>query len=693
MEGSRQRRVHQACEPCRRKKVKCPGQRPTCSFCQRLGQPCNYSSGPPGQRFRNQERHHGTLGRRMEALEDKLDQVLRSLDRSNTRASPTGVLTRSSKSTHSPTPSQAHQTIELQPIHDVGLPIFPAGEDRLVEVGQLYQKWCHNQPLCLFRQEDFPNSVQFRDQELQLAIQTLTCRFPPGHLKPTIRHEIDSMSGLCRKLVMEHVANSKVKLSTLQTLCLLSMACFADGDVMQAGLDLAMASYFASCLPAASSLGDPLECSLCIQSISLLQCLQASIPDATKATSIGTLFRNSSMLETTNHRSIRLPLRYEPGPEDDSDRGILFYMSQAAEVWHMARIYAAAQVGSEDPPPWEPQSDYSIVMLRNLELDCRFPLRYRFAKNNFGGVSPEALHQRRDYWGPWLFIQFIHAAIPTLINHPFLLSMRLKNFRHMMPQTFMHQSFDHISRHTAWTICFLDLVETQNFQISDPSIAHCVVVVATIHLQHSFVEDDSLRKRAQDGYDKCMRFLDRMGSIWPFVFSMTQNLRKLEDSITTVPPIDTQSNGPHEPHLSWSIDAQLLWDILIYEKAGRRETNTDKSMFDGIIDVEDQCHESDVAEFSMVGTAGISGHKTAWKEISAYAPEDNTPRHQLNRLNTPIGSTSQGPSATQLGGVDSLTDLNMINQGDFFLQAEDYGRAIHDWFNFDMTDPMYGRML
>jgi hypothetical protein len=38
-----QTRARRACEPCRRKKTKCPGERPMCSFCRRLRQPCTYS--------------------------------------------------------------------------------------------------------------------------------------------------------------------------------------------------------------------------------------------------------------------------------------------------------------------------------------------------------------------------------------------------------------------------------------------------------------------------------------------------------------------------------------------------------------------------------------------------------------------------------------------------------------------------
>ena len=32
------------------------------------------------------------------------------------------------------------------------------------------------------------------------------------------------------------------------------------------------------------------------------------------------------------------------------------------------------------------------MMLRNLELDCRFPLKYRFAANDFRAQTEESLH-------------------------------------------------------------------------------------------------------------------------------------------------------------------------------------------------------------------------------------------------------------------------------------------------------------
>ncbi|CAG8298736.1 unnamed protein product [Penicillium salamii] len=538
---------------------------------------------------------------------------------------------------------------------------------------------CHNQPLSLFREEGFIETLQCRDQELYLAIRMLVYRFPPGQFTPEKQQAAVTLSKSCRNLVTDRIANGKIKLSTLQALCILSMTGFADGSEMQAGLDLNMAQYFASSLSIGSSLGDPVEYSLCVQSISLLQSLQGSILDLAKAASTGYLFQSAnSLLELINHQAGKTSLLREPGLGGDSNHGILFYMAQSAKVWHMARAYAAIRVGPDSPPPWSPQSDYSLVTLRNLELDCRFPLKYRFATNHFGDLSPEALHQRRDYWGPWLFIQFLHAAIPTLLSHPFLLSLHLKHFRHMMPQTFLYQSFDLISKHTAWIVCYLDLLEKQQFQITDPTIAHCVVIVATIHLQHSFVEDETLREKARHGYDKCMRFLDRVGATWSFIFSMTQNLRKLRDSVSTTPSIHADGIYSNE---AWSINAQLLWDILVFEKAGQNDGSADRSMFDDLVTSEVE-HSQDVDECAMVGSAGISGHKTAWKGISAYAPQDNDPYKPLRNLTTPGGAVEEAHNGR---GFEGLGDLNTIDQGNFLLRAEDFGRAVNDWMKFDMA--------
>lgn len=109
-------------------------------------------------------------------------------------------------------------------------------------MGALYLTWCHSQPLHLFKVDGFIDTLKSRDRELRLAIQLLTCRFPPG---PITRQTQDTVSALvksCRSLVTERIANGRIKLSTLQCLCILSLACFAGGFMFQGKYHLQQAN-------------------------------------------------------------------------------------------------------------------------------------------------------------------------------------------------------------------------------------------------------------------------------------------------------------------------------------------------------------------------------------------------------------------------------------------------------------------
>lgn len=142
---------------------------------------------------------------------------------------------------------------------------------------------------------------------------------------------------------------------------------------------------------------------------------------------------------------------------------------------------------------------------------------------------------------------------------------------------------------------------------------------------------------------------------------------------------------------SWSIDAQLLWDILIYEKAGRPNASADRSMFSDAIALDPQQHrdrDQDMAEFAMVGSAGISGHKTVAKEVSAYAPREE---ERFGR----VGGASAASSSLLMGEdlrlnyhqyAEVIQDPNqMMYDQNCSLQPEDYGKAFYDWFNLDIS--------
>lgn len=145
-------------------------------------------------------------------------------------------------------------------------------------------------------------------------------------------------------------------------------------------------------------------------------------------------------------------------------------------------------------------------------------------------------------------------------------------------------------------------------------------------------------------------------------------------------------NSDHQGQPSFSIDAQLLWDILIYERAGREGAAADQSIFGSTLNIGTKVRELDArltAEFDLVGSAGISGHKAVSKETPAYAPNENEDVSEPMMMRGVSESLAEMPLLGTsvedrffegMGGVEQWADEDHV-----FLQAHDFGKAIDGW--------------
>ncbi|CAH0052324.1 unnamed protein product [Clonostachys solani] len=686
------KRTRQACEPCRRKKSRCPGEKPECSYCQRLGQQCVYkaqavSSGSGSDPTDAQVRHNRKLVR-IDMLNDNFsisstDAILLGnlegqMSRLIQQLSPENLNFRQASAPSDQLPSpEASRLSDTGPARE--LESTPSSgtftDDELNDMGRLYLTWCHGQPISLFDESSFLSSLKFRDPELLCAIGALTERFPPRSLTDHSKELMESLSQRSRRAVMDKIANGEVQLSTLQIchficshiLILVRLTrSIAGGKVTQAGLNIVMADHIKDTAHWLETDSQDNEREKCFRSISVLKKLQSSVLPSIKNMVPSSLY------------PCDVADRVDRASQVHRDDGIPFYAEKLCDVWQMARAYAASQANANDPPPWDSRSEFSEVMSRHLELDCLIPVKYRFRLNNMAEYDSETLLQNRGYWASFLFIQFVYSAIPCLLNHPFLLSLRLRHFRHTIPESFIQQSYEQLTRFMGWIIYFIDLLERKSFQVSDPVLAHCVVIVSTIHLQHSFVEDTVLQRKASRGFEKCLRFLKRMGQMWPSVALMVENLKMLQGSVVCLPPEaagQERTNASGEP--SFSINARLLWDVLIYDRAGQLNARADHSMLGStlISKTPEKGAEARVADedFDLIGSAGLSGHNLSSRyENILDLNEDNldTTPHAITNMAITIGDVN-------LEGVGGYG-----NEESMFL-AHDYGRAIGDWFDFD----------
>lgn len=146
---------------------------------------------------------------------------------------------------------------------------------------------------------------------------------------------------------------------------------------------------------------------------------------------------------------------------------------------------------------------------------------------------------------------------------------------------------------------------------------------------------------------------------------------------------DDRSPGANS---TWCIDAQLLWDLLIYERAGRFGADTDTALFADLITISSNASErEDIAEFAMVGCAGISGHKTVPLEVIADAPEESEPFPLLDYSATPTSVMQTALEANTDFVFGSAGDMNYFMDQSNILLQEDFGKAIGGWINFNAT--------
>ncbi|KAJ0422050.1 hypothetical protein BJY00DRAFT_94748 [Aspergillus carlsbadensis] len=615
------KRTRQACEQCRRKKSRCPGERPACSYCQRLGQECEYAGDEEVDYARKMEQ-------RIEGIEGKIDALMEAFSGQSQPFLPSPTTTFSARP---PRPEPAMEA-------SIGTSI-PSGLTARNAI-HLFWSHCNFQPLTLFRHATFPASAENRDSELLLAMQALGLRFSGGGIsEPEISRQITNWTEESRRLAMARIAQGLVELSTLQTLCILIFIDHTSGRSVRASATFQLTAYLLSNL----KFGD------------------SELPNLDNEKDERLLCRWSlHMLGNLIGEPIsapRLDYTVPTASPNKKDLGLAACAIQLSDVWELAWSYAQTPVAANSLPPWAPQSDYSRITFRHTEFESVTPLRYRLHETRFDELTGDDLQRRRDFWGHWLFFQIVFHTIPCILNHPLLLSTRLRHFRHTMPQSFLQHSYEQITLHAGWVLHFIDQLETKNYEVSDPTFGHCVVVIATIYLQHSFVEDVFFREKAQFGYDRCLTFLTRMARRWPNIDRQVDNLRKLRSSISAG---DVQNSRQ-----TWSVNVQLLWDIL----RGTPPKQIAADIFGPLLAKDSALHpdlSTPETDFDLIGSAGISGHKTVARNLVTYYP----PGQVLQPTPPDLSALLGDPGIGLTGSANNA-----------FLQPQDYGRFIDNWLD------------
>ncbi|KAF5601433.1 hypothetical protein FPANT_1804 [Fusarium pseudoanthophilum] len=545
-------RSKQACEPCRKKKSKCTGERPACSFCGRLNQVCTYRSPEP-------------------MLESQVKGIYELLQPSSASATGPGP----SPSTSASIPSTSLQAEysaspgmtsppSIDASFDVNNPDVPSEVlDHLIEI---YRVKLHLQPLQLFSISELKDTLASAPQYLLYSFLALTVRYSTHEFFNGKQANAVELYGSSAQQEVAILATQGIpKLEIVQALCLLVLvdvagepACKPGRAWMSIGTmsrlealrKLSQSSFYES----SPGLEDSLRCHW---TVALLE--QTFMPQ-----------ERSSIYDNDEHRypaSARRPPSLPPTNDgecppdlfsDDAseDLGVTAYYINVIEMWgHLSSYMHQVRIGKAETA-WLPGSMHYILCAELYKHETKLPHSHLLRNVHFTKRMAAELQDQREYWIPWLLMQVVTHAITAILHHPFihLVAMRDRSSG-LQARSFLQQTVDQALFNSAWVFKLLRLCEELRFEICDPLVGQLVAVVATIPWLFQRAIDPKVAGKAKGDLEWCKGFLERLSSTWPHIAQKLELLQTLDSTAdnSSQPPAGKGISIVFHPALFWAL--------------------------------------------------------------------------------------------------------------------------------------------
>lgn len=225
-----------------------------------------------------------------------------------------------------------------------------------------------------------------------------------------------------------------------------------------------------------------------------------------------------------------------PFPRDDigcstsADIGVWNLAAHFGWVWSGVRRYMSDCAQNRLKEPWRHDSMYAMVLSDLTEIENKLSQCHRYDSVKLYDRKAEDLRINRDYWAPWLKLQFTYRAILTVLNHPFLYIVASQyNSNLAIPNTFWRRSSELVLLHATWIVRMIDMLSDKRMRLTDPFFGHAAAIAATVHLYYCCAADPRLKYKSKTDFAKCRRFLKHFVSLSPSCEALVRYLRNKKD--------------------------------------------------------------------------------------------------------------------------------------------------------------------
>ncbi|KAI4593723.1 hypothetical protein KJ359_009002 [Pestalotiopsis sp. 9143b] len=549
--GGRNQSSRRSCENCRRKKTKCTGEKPTCSFCQRLRQQCYYL---PRDGKKHQDSHR------------EAHEKVKALNRRCHL--PSGVVGRNLvRRGQLNCPSRAVASAAADTTED-GL-LF-----EFLDVAiSAYGERMNFQPISLFCPRTLRETFSKAPRFLQWTFLSLSIMYLGGDAPELSKREaIKSHAASARVAVTQLAAEANPKLEVSQCLCLIALAHILAGEGGLAWMTLGLATRLEVMRISQPEHGKDSEdreaSSRCYWSI---RCLEngfapESIP---RLQDIHAPAYPSDMETPRPVNKGRREHLHELALMDDEciqGSGIFAHSIRVMSSWRDVNKWLHDIRHGSAEKPWLPTSRFAEVTQHLYELENNLDYKHCFRNARLPDRSLDELHRDQEYWRCWIMYHVRFHACFALLNHPFVHLVALRNAnRSPSPRSFLQIVVDQALYHSSWVIRLINMCIEIGFDIHDPFTSDIVVAVATVPWIMQYARDQKVATRAEENLSQCRNFLSTLSQAWPRVVQKLATLDQLQSMTDCATSQNTISFKPAQ-----------LWQLLdpsITELSAQRNTN------------------------------------------------------------------------------------------------------------------------
>lgn len=186
-----------------------------------------------------------------------------------------------------------------------------------------------------------------------------------------------------------------------------------------------------------------------------------------------------------------------------------------ASIFGRCTRYVHRDKKSDDIPPWDTKSEFSAINSALLLLESYSKIRDRKISDTIHDTQP-------DETGQLIFAHTLFHLCHCLLNHPFLVRLRLKPFA-KAPASFSAQALQVGADHARQLLDLLREAAETGCRIESSFYAYCIAIAGSINSLASHFEHQNVARRQSDVlyyFQQSLDALNSLGKFWPHSANM-----------------------------------------------------------------------------------------------------------------------------------------------------------------------------